>query len=154
MATIWRGGCIIRARFLNRIRDAYAEHGDVENLLMVPYFTDAVANAQDAWRRVVTVATEQGVAIPAFSSSLSYYDGYRRERGPANLIQGLRDFFGAHTYRRTDSEGYFHTRWSQDGTEVESGGQPRSAASGTTAMPSGSEQSKRSDTPDTGPRAE
>jgi hypothetical protein len=69
MATIWRGGCIIRARFLNRIRDAYAEHGDVENLLMVPYFTDAVANAQDAWRRVVTVATEQGVAIPAFSSS-------------------------------------------------------------------------------------
>ena len=106
MATIWRGGCIIRARFLNRIRDAYAEHGDVENLLMVPYFTDAVANAQDAWRRVVTVATEQGVAIPAFSSSLSYYDGYRRERGPANLIQGLRDFFGAHTYQRTDAEGY------------------------------------------------
>src|SRR4051812_35068703 len=93
MATIWRGGCIIRARFLNRIRDAYAEHGDVENLLMVPYFTEAVANAQDAWRRVVVVATEQGVAIPAFSSSLSYYDGYRRERGPANLIQGLRDFF-------------------------------------------------------------
>ena len=120
MATIWRGGCIIRAQFLNRIRDAYAEHGDVENLLMVPYFTDAVANAQDAWRRVVTVATEQGVAIPAFSSSLSYYDGYRRERGPANLIQGLRDFFGAHTYRRTDTEGYFHTRWSQDGTEVQS----------------------------------
>ena len=118
MATIWRGGCIIRARFLNRIRDAYAEHGDVENLLMVPYFTDAVANAQDAWRRVVTVATEQGVAIPAFASSLSYYDGYRRERGPANLIQGLRDFFGAHTYQRTDAEGYFHTRWSQDGTEV------------------------------------
>ncbi len=119
MATIWRGGCIIRARFLNRIRDAYAEHGDVENLLMVPYFTEAVANAQDAWRRVVTVATEQGVAIPAFSSSLSYYDGYRRERGPANLIQGLRDFFGAHTYRRIDAEGYFHTRWSQDGTEVQ-----------------------------------
>ena len=77
---------------------------------MVPYFTDAVANAQDAWRRVVTVATEQGVAIPAFASSLSYYDGYRRERGPANLIQGLRDFFGAHTYQRTDAEGYFHTR--------------------------------------------
>src|ERR1700754_3189356 len=71
MATIWRGGCIIRARFLNRIREAYAEHGDVENLLMVPYFTDAVANAQDAWRRVVATATQQGVAIPAFSSSLS-----------------------------------------------------------------------------------
>ena len=119
-----------------------------------PYFTDAVANAQDAWRRVVTVATEQGVAIPAFSSALSYYDGYRRERGPANLIQGLRDFFGAHTYQRTDAEGYFHTRWSQDGTEVAAGEQPRSEASGTTAMPSGSEQSRRSDTPDTGPKAE
>ncbi|NMH90203.1 NADP-dependent phosphogluconate dehydrogenase [Pseudonocardia bannensis] len=118
MATIWRGGCIIRAQFLNRIRDAYAEHPDLDNLLMVPYFTEAVANAQDAWRRVVVKATEQGVAIPAFSSSLSYYDGYRRERGPANLIQGLRDFFGAHTYRRTDTEGAFHTRWAQDGAEV------------------------------------
>ncbi len=118
MATIWRGGCIIRAQFLNRIRDAYAEHGDIENLLMVPYFTEAVADAQDAWRRVVVTATQQGVAIPAFASSLSYYDGYRRERGPANLIQGLRDFFGAHTYRRIDTEGVFHTRWSQDGTEV------------------------------------
>ena len=153
MAMIWRGGCIIRARFLNRITEAYAEHGDVENLLMVPYFTDAVANAQDAWRRVVTVATEQGVAIPAFASSLSYYDGYRRERGPANLIQGLRDFFGAHTYQRTDAEGYWHTRWSQDGTEVASGGQPRSEASGTTAMPVGAETAK-TDTPDTGGRAE
>jgi 6-phosphogluconate dehydrogenase len=118
LATIWRGGCIIRAQFLNRIRDAYAEHGDVENLLMVPYFTEAVANAQDAWRRVVVTATEQGVAIPAFASSLSYYDAYRRERGPANLVQGLRDFFGAHTYRRTDAEGSYHTRWAQDGTEV------------------------------------
>jgi 6-phosphogluconate dehydrogenase len=118
MATIWRGGCIIRAQFLNRIRDAYAEHPDLDNLLMVPYFTEAVANAQDSWRRVVSVATEQGVAIPAFSSSLSYYDGYRRERGPANLIQGLRDYFGAHTYRRTDAEGSFHTRWAQDGSEV------------------------------------
>jgi 6-phosphogluconate dehydrogenase len=118
MATIWRGGCIIRAQFLNRIRDAYAEHGDLENLLMVPYFTEAVANAQDAWRRVVATATQQGVAIPAFASSLSYYDGYRRERGPANLIQGLRDYFGAHTYRRVDAEGSFHTRWAQDGTEV------------------------------------
>ncbi|GAA2850395.1 NADP-dependent phosphogluconate dehydrogenase [Pseudonocardia halophobica] len=121
MATIWRGGCIIRAQFLNRIRDAYAEHPDLDNLLMVPYFTEAVATAQDAWRRVVTVATEQGVAIPAFSSSLSYYDGYRRERGPANLIQGLRDYFGAHTYRRIDAEGAFHTRWAQDGSEVQTG---------------------------------
>ncbi len=121
MATIWRGGCIIRAQFLNRIRDAYAEHPDLDNLLMVPYFTQAVADAQDSWRRVVATATEQGVAIPAFSSSLSYYDGYRRERGPANLIQGLRDFFGAHTYRRVDADGTFHTRWAQDGSEVSTG---------------------------------
>jgi 6-phosphogluconate dehydrogenase len=121
MATIWRGGCIIRAQFLNRIRDAYADHPDLDNLLMVPYFTQAVADAQDSWRRVVATATEQGVAIPAFSSSLSYYDGYRRERGPANLIQGLRDFFGAHTYRRIDADGTFHTRWSQDGSEVSTG---------------------------------
>jgi 6-phosphogluconate dehydrogenase len=122
MATIWRGGCIIRAQFLNRIRDAYAEHPDLDNLLMVPYFTEAVADAQDAWRRVVVTATQQGVAVPAFASSLSYYDGYRRERGPANLIQGLRDFFGAHTYLRTDAEGKFHTRWGQDGTEVRTDG--------------------------------
>ncbi len=122
MATIWRGGCIIRAQFLNRIRDAYAEHDDITNLLMVPYFTQAVAGAQDAWRRVVVTATEQGVAIPAFASSLSYYDGYRRERGPASLIQGLRDYFGAHTYRRIDTEGSFHTRWGQDGTEVRTDG--------------------------------
>ncbi len=128
MATIWRGGCIIRAQFLNRIRDAYAEHPDLDNLLMVPYFTEAVAQAQDAWRRVVVTATQQGVAIPAFASSLSYYDGYRRERGPANLIQGLRDYFGAHTYRRTDAEGSYHTRWSQDGTEVRTDGQPMTEA--------------------------
>ncbi len=122
MATIWRGGCIIRAQFLNRISEAYAEHGDVQNLMMVPYFTQALAEAQDAWRRVVVAATEQGVAIPAFSSSLSYYDGYRRERGPANLIQGLRDYFGAHTYRRIDGDGSFHTRWGQDGAEVRTDG--------------------------------
>ncbi|MEU6700603.1 NADP-dependent phosphogluconate dehydrogenase [Pseudonocardia sp. NPDC046786] len=118
MARIWRGGCIIRAQFLNRITEAYESHPDLDNLLMVPYFTEAVGNAQDAWRRVVVTATEHGVAIPAFSSSLSYYDGYRRERGPANLIQGLRDYFGAHTYHRTDADGAFHTRWSQDGAEV------------------------------------
>jgi 6-phosphogluconate dehydrogenase len=117
MATIWRGGCIIRARFLDRIREAYAEHPDTP-LLLVPYFTDAVAAAQEAWRHVVATATRQGVAIPAFASSLAYYDGYRRERGTANLIQGLRDYFGAHTYRRVDADGVFHTRWAQDGIEV------------------------------------
>ena len=118
LATIWRGGCIIRARFLDRIREAYLENPDTVNLLMVPYFRDAVGEGQDAWRRVVARAVELGLPVPAFSSSLAYYDGYRRERGPASLIQGLRDFFGAHTYRRTDRDGTYHTRWSQDGAEV------------------------------------
>jgi 6-phosphogluconate dehydrogenase len=118
LATIWRGGCIIRARFLDRIAEAYAENPESANLLMMPYFRDAVADAQDAWRRVIAQAVEQGVAVPAFTSSLAYYDGYRRERGPANLIQGLRDFFGAHTYKRIDREGTFHTRWAQDGEEL------------------------------------
>ncbi|HEX3737635.1 MAG TPA: NADP-dependent phosphogluconate dehydrogenase [Solirubrobacterales bacterium] len=117
MATIWRGGCIIRARFLDRIKDAYDE-GEVVNLLTVPYFRDAVASGQEAWRRVIAAAVEQGVAVPAFTSSLAYYDGYRREHGPAGLIQGLRDYFGAHTYRRTDAEGSYHVRWPQDGAEV------------------------------------
>jgi 6-phosphogluconate dehydrogenase len=119
IATIWRGGCIIRARFLDRIKDAYAQRRDLESLLLAPYFRDAVAGAQDAWRRVVRTAVELGVPTPAFSSALAYYDGYRRERTPANLIQGLRDYFGAHTYRRLDREGSFHTRWAQDGAEVE-----------------------------------
>jgi 6-phosphogluconate dehydrogenase len=119
LAKIWRGGCIIRARFLNRITESYGERPDLVNLLMAPYFRDAVADAQDAWRRVIVAAVEQGIAVPAFSSSLAYYDGYRRERGPANLIQGQRDFFGAHTYRRVDKEGSFHTRWSQGGAEVQ-----------------------------------
>ena len=119
IATIWRGGCIIRARFLNRIREAYTERPDLASLLLAPYFRDAVASAQDAWRRVVCTAIELGVPTPAFSSALAYYDGYRRERTPANLIQGLRDYFGAHTYRRVDREGSFHTRWAQDGAEIE-----------------------------------
>jgi len=119
IATIWRGGCIIRARFLDRIKDVYGEHPDLQSLLLAPYFRDAVAGAQDAWRRVVRAAVELGVPAPAFSSALAYYDGYRRERTPANLIQGLRDYFGAHTYRRLDRAGSFHTRWAQDGAEVE-----------------------------------
>ncbi len=117
MATIWRGGCIIRARFLNRIRDAYAG-GEVVNLLTVPYFTEAMEQAQDPWRRVIAKAVELGIPVPAFSSCLAYYDGYRRARGPASLIQGQRDYFGAHTYKRVDREGTFHLRWAQDGREV------------------------------------
>jgi 6-phosphogluconate dehydrogenase len=119
LATIWRGGCIIRARFLDRIREAYAADPGLRNLLFAGYFRDAVADAQDAWRRVVATAVTLGVATPAFASSLAYYDGFRRERGPANLLQAQRDFFGAHTYRRTDRPGTFHTRWSEDGQEVE-----------------------------------
>ena len=119
MATIWRGGCIIRARFLDRIREAYERDPRLPNLLLADYFTEAVAAAQGAWRRVVATAIELGVPVPAFASSLAYYDGYRRERLPANLVQGLRDFFGAHTYRRVDRDGSFHTRWAQDGREVE-----------------------------------
>jgi 6-phosphogluconate dehydrogenase len=118
LAKIWRGGCIIRARFLGRIHDAYSDQPDLENLMLAPFFTDALASAQDAWRRVVARAVEVGVPVPAFTSSLAYYDGYRRARGPANLIQGLRDYFGAHTYRRIDREGAYHTRWAQDGAEV------------------------------------
>ena len=118
LATIWRGGCIIRAKFLNRIRDAYAEQPELANLMLAPFFEDAIASSQGAWRRVVKHAVDAGVPIPAFASSLAYYDGYRRARGPANLIQGLRDYFGSHTYRRTDREGAYHTRWAQDGAEV------------------------------------
>jgi 6-phosphogluconate dehydrogenase len=118
VAKIWRGGCIIRARFLDRIAEAYEADGVIPNLVLQDYFRDAMLRAVAPWRRVVTLAVEHGVAIPAFSSSLSYYDGLRRSRGPANLLQGLRDYFGAHTYRRLDTEGSFHTRWGQDGNEV------------------------------------
>jgi 6-phosphogluconate dehydrogenase len=119
MATIWRGGCIIRAKFLDRIREAYEADDRLRNLLLAGYFRDAVADAQDAWRRVVRTAVDLGVPTPAFSSCLAYYDGYRRERLPANLLQGLRDYFGAHTYRRVDRDGTFHTLWNEDGREVQ-----------------------------------
>jgi 6-phosphogluconate dehydrogenase len=118
MATIWRGGCIIRARFLNRIREAYDEDQALPSLLVAPYFARAVSAGVDSWRRVVADAAMAGVPTPAFSSSLAYYDGLRRDRLPAALIQGLRDNFGAHTYRRVDSDGTFHTLWAGDGSEV------------------------------------
>ncbi|MHB8612854.1 MAG: NADP-dependent phosphogluconate dehydrogenase [Candidatus Dormibacteraceae bacterium] len=118
LATIWRGGCIIRAQFLDRIKDAYAESADLPNLMLAPFFQQALASAQRPWRSVVKQAVDRGVPIPAFASSLAYYDGYRRARGPANLIQGLRDYFGSHTYHRIDRDGSFHTRWAQDGAEV------------------------------------
>ncbi len=119
MATIWRGGCIIRARFLDRIREAYDREGGLANLMLADFFTQALTEAQDPWRRVVGRAAALGIPTPAFSSSLAYYDGYRRDRGPASLIQGLRDLFGAHTYRRIDRDGTFHLMWGEDGREVE-----------------------------------
>ena len=119
MATIWRGGCIIRARFLDRIREAYEQEPDLQNLMLADFFQSALADAQDPWRRVVARSAELGIPTPAFSSSLAYYDGYRRARGPASLIQGLRDLFGAHTYQRVDREGTFHVDWSGDESESE-----------------------------------
>ncbi|WP_182111290.1 MULTISPECIES: NADP-dependent phosphogluconate dehydrogenase [unclassified Actinotalea] len=117
MARIWRGGCIIRARFLNRITEAYERRPDLPLLLADDYFSSAVGNGVAAWRRIVAAAALNGVPTPAFSSSLAYYDGVRAERLPANLIQAQRDFFGAHTYRRTDREGTFHTEWTLDRSE-------------------------------------
>ena len=119
ISKIWRGGCIIRAQFLNRIADAYGETPDLPVLLTAPYFVEALGRAQGSWRRIVQTAAGAGIPAPAFSSSLSYYDGLRAERLPAALVQGQRDFFGAHTYKRIDKEGTFHTLWSGDRTEIE-----------------------------------
>ncbi|RWZ64633.1 NADP-dependent phosphogluconate dehydrogenase [Labedella populi] len=118
IAKIWRGGCIIRAQFLNRITEAYVDDAGLVALVTAPYFRDAVAGAQDSWRRVVATAAHAGIPAPAFSSSLSYYDGLRADRLPAALVQGQRDFFGAHTYKRVDKEGTFHTLWSGDRSEI------------------------------------
>jgi 6-phosphogluconate dehydrogenase len=118
MARIWRGGCIIRARFLNRITEAYERQADLPLLLADPYFTEAVGNGVASWRRIVAGAAQNGVPTPAFASSLAYYDGVRAERLPAALIQAQRDFFGAHTYRRVDKPGTFHTEWTGDRTET------------------------------------
>jgi 6-phosphogluconate dehydrogenase len=119
MATIWRGGCIIRARFLDRIRAEYDTDPGLPSLLLAPAFEEALAAAQESWRRVVATAASLAVPTPGFSSALAYYDALRRERLPAALLQGLRDLFGAHTYRRVDRDGTFHTLWSGDRSEVQ-----------------------------------
>ncbi|MFF0456367.1 NADP-dependent phosphogluconate dehydrogenase [Nocardia africana] len=118
LATIWRGGCIIRARFLNRIKDAYEENPELPSLILAPYFREAIEQAVDSWRRVVSAAVQLGIPVPAFASSLSYYDALRAERLPAALTQAQRDFFGAHTYERVDADGKFHTLWSGDRSEI------------------------------------
>ena len=119
VARIWRGGCIIRAQFLNRITDAYRKSPNLLSLLFDDYFLKAIDSSLAAWREVVAMAALSGIPAPAFSSSLSYYDGLRAERLPAALVQGQRDFFGAHTYKRVDQPGTFHTRWSQDRSEIQ-----------------------------------
>ena len=113
IARIWRGGCIIRARFLNRITEAYERDADLTNLMLDPFFTEILNRSQASWREIVALGVTQGIPVPAFSASLSYYDSYRSARLPANLLQAQRDFFGAHTYERLDkAEGeFFHTDW-------------------------------------------
>ena len=111
IAMMWRGGCIIRAQFLERIADAYKARPDLENLMLAPYFAEALATTQHSWRHVVATAATIGVPVPAFMAALAYYDGYRHASLPANLLQAQRDYFGAHTYERTDKPGTFHTEW-------------------------------------------
>jgi 6-phosphogluconate dehydrogenase len=111
IATIWRGGCIIRAKFLNRIVEAYRRDSSLHNLLLDRYFTKIIRKTQRNWRVAVATAIKHGVAVPAFSASLAYFDSYRQPRLPANLLQAQRDFFGAHTYERGDKPGVFHTEW-------------------------------------------
>jgi 6-phosphogluconate dehydrogenase len=111
IATIWRGGCIIRAKFLNRIVEAYRRDPALHNLLLDRYFTKIIRRTQRNWRVAVSTAIKHGVAVPAFSASLAYFDSYRQARLPANLLQAQRDFFGAHTYERIDKPGVFHTEW-------------------------------------------
>jgi 6-phosphogluconate dehydrogenase len=117
IALMWREGCIIRAQFLERIKDAYDEDPNLANLLLAPYFKQAIDRSQSAWRRVVAVAVEKGIPVPAFGSALAYYDGYRNDRLPANILQAQRDYFGAHTYERVDKPRgeFFHTDWTGRG---------------------------------------
>ena len=111
IAMLWRGGCIIRAQFLERIAEAYDAEPNLENLMLAPYFQKALADSQSSWRHVIASAATIGVPVPGFMAALAYYDGYRHERLPANLLQAQRDYFGAHTYERTDKPGTFHTEW-------------------------------------------
>ncbi len=123
IALMWRGGCIIRSAFLNKIKAAYDRDHELANLLLDPYFKEQIGEAQAAWRRVVARAAENGIPVPAMSSALAFYDGYRHERLPANLIQAQRDYFGAHTYERIDRPRgeFFHTNWSGSGGDITAG---------------------------------
>ncbi|UCH13460.1 MAG: decarboxylating NADP(+)-dependent phosphogluconate dehydrogenase [Bacteroidales bacterium] len=122
IALMWRGGCIIRSVFLGKIKEAFDKNPDLDNLLMDPYFKNIVISAQNSWRKVVSVAALNGIPVPAFSTALAYFDGYRSERLPANLLQAQRDYFGAHTYERIDKPRgeFFHTNWTGRGGETSS----------------------------------
>ena len=122
IALMWRGGCIIRSAFLGKIKEAYDTNPKLENLLLTPYFKDTVESAQAGWRNVVGTAVMNGIAIPCLSSALTYFDGFRTERLPANLLQAQRDYFGAHTYERTDKPRgeFFHTNWTGRGGDTAS----------------------------------
>ncbi|GAO30180.1 6-phosphogluconate dehydrogenase, decarboxylating [Geofilum rubicundum JCM 15548] len=117
IALMWRGGCIIRSVFLSKIKDAFDAEPDLTNLLLTPFFKDVVEKAQAGWRNVVTTAIMNGIPTPAFATALNYFDGYRSERLPANLLQAQRDYFGAHTYERLDKPRgeFFHTNWTGRG---------------------------------------
>jgi 6-phosphogluconate dehydrogenase len=116
IAQIWRGGCIIRARFLQKITDAYNRAPGLKNMMLDEYFTSALHRGQNNWREVIALAVRNGISAPAFGSSLAYYDGYRSTSLPANLLQAQRDFFGAHTYERIDQPRgqFFHLDWSAE----------------------------------------
>jgi 6-phosphogluconate dehydrogenase len=111
VAAVWRAGCIIRAALLSDVRDAFRRNPSLGNLLLDRTFADAVGSRQAGWRQAVQTAVGLGIPVPALGASLAYYDSYRSERLPANLVQAQRDFFGAHTYRRVDRPGSFHTEW-------------------------------------------
>jgi len=120
IALMWRGGCIIRSVFLGKIKEAFDKDPSLSNLLLDPFFKNTVLAAQDSWRRVVTTAIANGIPAPSLSAALAYFDGYRTERLPANLLQAQRDYFGAHTYERIDRPRgeFFHTNWTGKGGDT------------------------------------
>jgi len=120
IALMWRQGCIIRAAFLEDIKAAFEKNPDLTNLLLDPFFKEQIVRAEAAWRRVVSTAVSLGIPVPAMTSALTFYDGYRRERLPANLLQAQRDYFGAHTYERVDRPRgeFFHTDWTGQGGDI------------------------------------
>jgi 6-phosphogluconate dehydrogenase len=122
VALMWRGGCIIRSRFLGKIKEAFDTNPNLSNLLLDPYFTGEITRCQDSWRQVIAAAVVAGIPVPAFSTALAFYDGYRTGNLPANLLQAQRDYFGAHTYERTDKPRgeFFHTNWTGRGGDTAS----------------------------------